>query len=50
MQADHLRPIGIRIVEVTADGVADHLAELIEIIRFGDDRCADRVGDVPGFP
>src|SRR5258708_8502729 len=49
MQSDHLRPVRIRLIEVTADGVADHLAELLEIIRFGDDRRADGVGDVPAL-
>jgi hypothetical protein len=47
MQPDHLRPAAIRIIEVTKDGVADHLAELVEIIRFGDDRRANRVATYP---
>jgi len=38
----------IRVVEVAAHRIAHHLAELVEIVRFGEDR-TDRAGRVPAF-
>lgn len=48
MQPDHLGPSGISFIEVTANRVADHRAELVEVIGFGDgtyppDRASRRI-------
>jgi hypothetical protein len=47
VEADRLRSIGI--IEVTADRVTGRLTELIEIVRFGENRGPNGARDVPAF-
>jgi len=48
MQPDRLGSLGVH-VEVAAHGIADHRAQLLEVVGFGHDRSADRARDVPAF-
>src|SRR6266567_6134540 len=47
MEADRLRPISV--LEVTAHSVADGVAELREVVGFGENRRAERPRDVATF-
>jgi hypothetical protein len=49
MEPDRLRSLGIVLVVVAADRLADHRAQLREVVCFGDDRGAHGVGDVAAF-
>ena len=49
MEPDHLRPLGVPLIVVTPYRFADHHAQLVQVIRLGDDRGADSVGNVSAF-
>ncbi len=48
MESDRLRSLGI-LVEVTAHGIAHHLSQALQIIRLGEDSCAQSTSGVAPF-
>lgn len=47
MKANRLRPVPV--IEVTAHGIADGLAQLLEVITLGEDRGSDRPSRISAF-
>lgn len=47
MQPDRLGSISV--FEVASNGVADFIAKSVEVVRFGENRCANCVRSVPAL-